>query len=397
MMKNITKNQFLIVMLGSIVFSSCSYQGSTPEDDGSSAGRMNVSKEDVKNLMPTDVDMAAIPSGQKSHPVTTTPPNSQANQDAKIQTTTTTTLTNTVSQPTKLTGTTSGFGVVIPKSATPSMGNALTKTQLPSTTAQPKTPAPIKMEEKPKELSTGSGAVGNVGVPIQTGSLPIAKGAMPSQPVSIGSASAPDTKTGFGFFGSGNKAESDKKDHIAMPHEAPARCFTVTYRHARTFGHTSDEECSSHTNMVMLKHADVNASSVCVRVNGRPVAFKTAKDKNNEVYIGAVAGPGATITARYCTAQYNCNEECKVPKDEFMDAIGGGKEISELKSGIGHWEPQDVTDNLGARLQKELAAFDEPDQKFTEVSAFLGWASETEEAVPACKANQVSTVLSAKR
>ena len=375
-----------IIIVGGYFLSSCSYQSSTPDVSNNSAAasklgtniNSNVSKEDLKNIVPENVQKEAQQS-QIQAPIQNQP--SSATQTASPATPS----TKPITQP-------PGLAIAVPNINTQNMGNAQTQPNLPAT-AQTKTVTPVAIQKTPSEISTGSAAAGKIGAVIPQGSLPISKGTSPSQPVTVGSISKPDSRFGEGFFG---KPE-EKKEHIAIPVEAPSRCFTVTYKHKRTFGHTTDEECSTHTNSITLKHSDVNANSVCIKVNGRPVSFKNTKNKTNEIIIGAIAGPGAVITARYCTGQYNCTEECKVPKDEFMDAIGGGNEASGLKSGIGHWEPSDVKENLGEKLRKELAAFDEPDTKFSEVSAFTGWTSESDDALPACKANQISTVLSAQR
>ena len=94
--------------------------------------------------------------------------------------------------------------------------------------------------------------------------------------------------------------------------------------------HGDEESCSHHKNMLKLTQpADLrmNAASVCVRVNGTPVHYLTVKGHADELLFGSVAGPKSKVTVRYCTgkAQGCTKEDCTVPKDEFMEAIGGAE------------------------------------------------------------------------
>ncbi len=169
----------------------------------------------------------------------------------------------------------------------------------------------------------------------------------------------------------------------AVPKE-PEGCVTFAYRHKKSSGHTSDDACSHHKNLIRLKHVVVNPSTVCVRVNKRPVAFQTVKGHADQILIGAVAGPSTDITVRYCLGKTKCSEDCAVPKDEFLSAIGG----SEIEGGgkIAQWDPADVekeadvNGNLDKDIKNELERLDEarPDSRMAAV--FQDWIAGQEAA-----------------
>lgn len=163
------------------------------------------------------------------------------------------------------------------------------------------------------------------------------------------------------------------------------KCFTLTYRHKETDAHTGDEVCSQHKNIIRLKHEGVNLKTLCVRIGKTPVPFQTVKGKPKEILVSAIAGPNSVISARYCTGAATCNEECKIPKDEFMEAIGGTEaDTKDLK--IAQWDPNDpeqnngITAKLDSDLKKELGDLDEGPSKISHV--FRDWVSGPES--PAC-------------
>jgi hypothetical protein len=166
------------------------------------------------------------------------------------------------------------------------------------------------------------------------------------------------------------------------------RCFTVTYKHKSAPGHSDADSCAQHRNLIRLvppAGARVNPGSVCVRVDGTPARFKAGKQAGTFV-VAAAAGPDSKITARYCVGKYDCNEDCKVPKDPFLEAIGGndaeGEETAEgaKKGRAVAWDESeapvaDVADELDGDLRKELAGE-------AESSVYEGWVGDG--ALPAC-------------
>lgn len=175
--------------------------------------------------------------------------------------------------------------------------------------------------------------------------------------------------------------------------QAPAQpleptCFTETFYHKSMSGHSDEESCSHHKNLLVLSHKGVNPAHVCVRVNGTPVKFQR---KGEEVLIGSIAGPKAKITVRYCTGKLTCaevaKEDCTVPKDEFMDALGGGGADETVQWEAANANPEDA--KLNAEVKKELADIDgvesgEKDGRApAHAAVFKEWIRE--EDAPACK------------
>jgi hypothetical protein len=84
-------------------------------------------------------------------------------------------------------------------------------------------------------------------------------------------------------------------------------------------------------------------------VNGTPVAHKVNPKAKNSVIIGALAGPKAEITVRYCSEKTKCTDPCVIPKDDFMNALGGG---SEGDSGWNSESPSGEEGQLKSELDK---------------------------------------------
>lgn len=176
--------------------------------------------------------------------------------------------------------------------------------------------------------------------------------------------------------GSASVAQSDAADE-EKAEKAPS-CFTVTYKHKPVSSHSDDEYCGNHKNLVKLKHEQVNFESVCVRVDGTPVRFSQVKGKSDEILVASVAGPQAKITVRYCLNKEKCDEDCVIPKDEFMDAIGG--EAPDGK--VAQWDPSeegaddfDANRDLEKAVKDELVKLDGSDRQRTKT--FDGWLGDS--------------------
>lgn len=165
-------------------------------------------------------------------------------------------------------------------------------------------------------------------------------------------------------------------------------CFTETYKHPKADGHARASDCLNHRNLIRFAREARDPRSVCVRVGGTPVRFKTvpaAKGKGVAgVVFGPIAGPETIVTVRYCARKMKCDDDCKIPKDEFMAAIGGEGADEEASAGKGarvaKWDPSDntdadVSDEVERELRRELHG--DPD-----VKPFEGWKSGG--ATPAC-------------
>lgn len=168
-------------------------------------------------------------------------------------------------------------------------------------------------------------------------------------------------------------------------------CVQLTLKHKQLSGHSSLDSCGEHRNAFKVAVASLNKKSVCVRVDGTPVKFDLAQSKDKSFYtitLGNIAGPMSKITARYCLGDRTCPEDCTVPKDEFLDAIGGDevaaapKPAQKLAHG-GKWEKKpgtkdgetdgEVSDELEAEIEHELHAG-------RDLKVFDGWIQEREES-----------------
>lgn len=195
-----------------------------------------------------------------------------------------------------------------------------------------------------------------------------------------------NTPTGGSASSAPTTTPSDQKAEIAKQPEPT--CFTFTYKHKPTPGHDSEESCSHHKNLIHLAHQNVNPASLCIRVNGKPVHFTTAKGKSDDIVVGAIAGPHAVITASYCTGTMKCAQTCKVPKDEFLDAIGGAASDGEDSLAMGQWQQQEGEQDkvknakLVADMKKELNGIDGQEGTGDGYTLFQGWLPDA--GVPSC-------------
>lgn len=163
-----------------------------------------------------------------------------------------------------------------------------------------------------------------------------------------------------------SKGTSTTKAH----EERKPECFVVTYKHQKTSGHDSEESCLQHRNLLVLPHEKVN--SLCVRANNVPVRFERSKKKTNEIVLAPVAGPDVVLTASYCTGESKCPDPCVIPKDDFMDALGGADgdsgQVAKWDSGAADDKEADVAAHLDTEMQNELNRLDRVDR-----SIFAGW------------------------
>lgn len=248
-------------------------------------------------------------------------------------------------------------------------------------------------------FSRGKAPVGGAGLPaVAPPSGPVAA-VLPGAPGLPGGASPEGSKPALT---PSELAASGGSSAPAVPAPPKDTCYTVTYRHKSLSSHSDEETCSHHKNWLKLKHKDVNAKSVCVRVNGTPVHYLSVKGHADELIFGSIAGPKSKVTVRYCTGKMaKCEQElaaqeCAVPKDEFMEAIGG----SEGKGGdarLGQWDPSnpsereaDVMAKLDGEVKKELETNDELNGRAPEGKMFKDWLADADSITGACGTQQAS-------
>ncbi|MBI4924331.1 MAG: hypothetical protein HY843_00275 [Bdellovibrio sp.] len=118
---------------------------------------------------------------------------------------------------------------------------------------------------------------------------------------------------------------------VEKPIPLKKTCFILTFHHKPLASHSSDDACLEHNNLISLAHSQILDKSLCIKIDNVPVAHQIMPQKNKlrknkvnniEVLIGPVAGPNSVITAHYCLKGSICKEECKIPKDKFMESLG---------------------------------------------------------------------------
>lgn len=127
-------------------------------------------------------------------------------------------------------------------------------------------------------------------------------------------------------------------------------CFTFNYqakdyKNPKTFG--------KHQHLITLKHSEVNPKSVCVRVNDTPVAFEFLKKEEPQVILKPILKSNPKVTIQYCLRNTSCLDKCTVPKDEFMESIGGiAKGFEQADKQKVKWDPSQKDNEPD--LKKEL-------------------------------------------
>lgn len=173
----------------------------------------------------------------------------------------------------------------------------------------------------------------------------------------------------------------------AAPAAQTDACYTLSYKHQDLPGHQSGEACTQHKNLLALPGQKLSAKSLCVRVNGTPVKF-AFDSKKNHVLLSSIAGPRSEITVRYCTGGATCAEDCTVPRDEFMEALGAvdtsGSQPTVAwdirNSQKGPTKEEAALDKELVELKRELASVERNSEEI-----FKGWVAGKEKAVT-CKA-----------
>lgn len=351
----------LAVIVGSGVFLLRSKKSTSPEQETASATGARPS-EPAQSSSQSTLTSQTSPGSQPSEGT-----NSAANQPSSSGT---------------------GTGAAVGAGATTVVGAVAPTTAGNAGTPDAKTP-------------TGSTAAPNALVGAKEGGAAALGKVSPSIPLpGAGAIAIPPVVGGIGGVKTPGLAGDSKTNSLAMAPTAPQTaeqvppaptegCVTVSYRHKKTSGHSSEESCLNHKNLLKLKH--VNANSICVRVNKTPVAFEKVAGKSDEILVAPGAGPHAEITVRYCFGKKTCPENCTIPKDDFMGSIGATAQNDE---GTAQWDPTEKADpakpklNVHAKidsdLKKDLEALDESDS--ATVSTFKDWIANEEN--PACGTKQ---------
>jgi len=164
---------------------------------------------------------------------------------------------------------------------------------------------------------------------------------------------------------------------VAAPVVVEPDCVKLEYRAA------SKEVLKHAQNRVELAHAEVNAKSVCVRVDGVPVAWKFAADKKT-VLFGGLNKPNSLVSVRYCRGKVECAESCVIPRDEFMEALAGSDAEAE-ESTLG-WTGSKESSREQGQLDRELASFGELTDEDRKSEPYAKWSAEAPVEAEACGA-----------
>jgi hypothetical protein len=174
--------------------------------------------------------------------------------------------------------------------------------------------------------------------------------------------------------------------------QSDSGCFLLTYRPQDG----KKRDLANSRNFLALKDLyeqkpspKLHPKATCVRVDGTPVRYDWVEGKEKRIkglMLGPITSAKSTVTVRYCLQDTKCkisSQECDIPKDEFLGAIGG--EDSEIRTV--KWNPNDsdrdqrAAEELDDVVKRELAAIDR--------KVFDGWKSEIEPS--SCKQAMAQT------
>lgn len=120
--------------------------------------------------------------------------------------------------------------------------------------------------------------------------------------------------TASGMPGAGGVAGTQKNPD--------SNCFSFEYKHQKEALNKDIEDFLDYSNAFPILHQKVNQKTICVKVNGKAVAHKVSKYKDQqEILIGSVVGPESVIKVSYCTGAVKCKESCAVKTNRFMDDL----------------------------------------------------------------------------
>lgn len=179
----------------------------------------------------------------------------------------------------------------------------------------------------------------------------------------------------------GEKADLAKNEAKNEVKKEDVGCFTFHYqakdfKNPKTFG--------KNQHLLTLKHAEVNPKSVCVRINETPVAFEYLKKDEPQIILKPILKSNPKITVQYCLRDTSCLDKCVVPKDEFMESIGGiAKGFEQADKQKVKWDPSQKDNEPD--LKKELTGLleDAPGKDTRKLPVYSEW--NRDEGTPSCQ------------
>jgi hypothetical protein len=152
--------------------------------------------------------------------------------------------------------------------------------------------------------------------------------------------------------------QANLAEPVTSKEPEPAACLTFSFQHHAAANHTLGPDCAHHKNRIALpqeiRKGEHDLNHLCIRVDG--VAVTSVRDKDTLI-LGAAPRSRSVITVRACRKGTQCQESCKIPKDELISDLAGESDPSE-----GGWDQESALKVNGAlddTIKRELAALDE--------------------------------------
>lgn len=151
-----------------------------------------------------------------------------------------------------------------------------------------------------------------------------------------------------------------------------SNCFSFEYKHQKEALNKDIEDFLDYSNAFPILHQKVVNKSICVKVNGKAVAHKVSKYKDQqEVVIGSVVGPESVIKVSYCTGTATCKEACAIKTNRFMDDLMSDTgDEDEFKESWG--EAKEQKKELTAKV-KELRSVASENRELQKQSTIRTW------------------------
>jgi len=125
----------------------------------------------------------------------------------------------------------------------------------------------------------------------------------------------------------------EKNKQEAQPKKPELTCKKVSYALNDRVPANMRENIQNYKSVVPIPLDQSRMeNSLCIRVNGTPVAYKKMKSKKNSVVIESGVTASSSIEVSYCSGKGNCPLQCIIPKDDFLISLGGDSENNELDS-----------------------------------------------------------------
>lgn len=133
-------------------------------------------------------------------------------------------------------------------------------------------------------------------------------------------------------------------------------CFSFEYQHKSAAKNRDIEDFLDYSNGFSIEHSDLNAKTLCVKVNNKPVQYSLSTYQGKkEVILGSIVGPESKIQISYCVGKASCKTPCEIKKDRALDEMLSDQDDTlNLDSAWDSGSPQDQAKS--AQQKNKLAA-----------------------------------------